>query len=195
MDLGQWLVIGLCVLLLIWYIAGALINYRRAAAALAWLKAGLDELGGLSGMGWLTALHSAGRLAIREARPPFRTVELLFALEARENLLVWAFRHLLGRRDELYVRAELRSAPDAELEAARRPRPTNSGERFDITRSGKKSEALLSRLKEFLGKYPSAVLKVSLQRKSPHVLIRLNLDDLRAGEARALFAALRVWLE
>ncbi len=195
MDLGQWLVIGLCVLLLVWYIAGALINYRRAEAVLAWLKAGLDELGALSGMGWLTVLHSAGRLAIRDARPPFRTVELLFAMEARENLPVWASRHLLGRRDELYVRADLRSAPDAELEAVRRPRPSDSGERFDITRSGKKSEALLGRLKEFLGKYPQAVLKVSFQRKSPHALIRLNLDDLRSGEAGAFFAALRAWLE
>jgi len=195
MDLGQWLVIGLCVLLLVWYIAGALINYRRADAALAWLKAGLDELGGLSSMGWLTALHSAGRLVIREARPPIRTVELLFAMEARENLPVWAFRHALGRRDELYVRADLISAPDAELEAVRRPRPSESGERFEITRSSKKSEALLGRLKEFLGKYPQAVLKVSLQRRSPHALIRLNLDDLRGGEAGPFFAALRAWLE
>lgn len=195
MDLGQWLVIGLCAILFVWYIGGAIINYRRADAVLKWLKNGLDELGSLSGMGWLTALHSAGRLAVREARPPFRLVELLFTLEARENLPVWAFRHALGRRDELIVRADLRSAPDAELEATRRIHPSKSGERFEITCSGKKSEMRLGRLKEFLDKYPNAVVKASLKRKAPHLLITFRLDDLRSGEARALFAAMRTWLE
>jgi hypothetical protein len=195
MNMGQALVIGLCAILVVWYIVGAIVNYRRAEAVSKWLKAGLDELGTLSGMGWLTALHSAGRLAVRDARPPLRVVELLFALEARENLPVWAFRHAMGRRDELYVRAELRSSPQAELEVVRLARPTQTGERFDITRSGKGSDVLLERSREFLAKYPKAVLKASLKPKKPHVLVRLRLDDLRTGEAQAFFSALRAWLE
>lgn len=195
MNLGQWLVISLCAILLVWYITGALVNYRRSNAALQWLKTGLNELGELSGMGWLTALHSAGRLAIRSARPPFRTVELLFAMEARENLPVWAFRHILGHRDELYVRADLHSVPDTELEAKRLPRLTSSGDRFEITQSGKKNELLQNRLEEFLTKYPNAVLKLSLKNKAPHLLIRLNLDDLRSSQAGVFFASLREWLE
>jgi hypothetical protein len=195
MDLGQWLIIGLCVILLVWYIAGAIINYRRADATLNWLKEGLGELGELSGMGWLTALHTAGRLAMRDAQSPFRSVELFFALESRENLPVWMFRHLLGRRDELYVRADLRSTPEVAFEATRRSRPTEAGERFDITYTGKESEAFQERLKEFLDKYPNAIMKAMLQRKSPHLILRLNLADLRRGEARALYSTLRALLE
>ena len=133
MDIGQWIVIGLCALLLVWFVCGAAINYRRAGAVLEWLRAGMDELGELGGTGWLTALHSAAKLTVREARPPFRAVELFFVLEARENMLVWAFRHLLGRRDELFVRAELRSAPGEELETQGKTRHTNAGEQFDVT--------------------------------------------------------------
>jgi hypothetical protein len=195
MDLGQWLIIGLCIILAAWYVTGAIINFRRAEIVSRWLQNGLDELGELGGKGWLTALHTAGRLAIRDGQPPFQTVELLFALESRENLPVWAFRHLMGRRDELYLRAELRSVPKMEIELVRRAKQKNSNERYDISFSGKKSEALVGRLNGFLGKYPNAVLKLSLKPKKPHLLIRFNLDDLRSGEARKLYSALNAWLE
>lgn len=195
MDLGQWLIIGLCIILVVWYVIGAIINYRRAETVSRWLQDGLDELGELGGKGWLTALHTAGRLAIRDARSPFQMVELLFALESRENLPVWAFRHMMGRRDELYLRAELRSVPKMEIEVVRRAKQKKLDERYDITSSGKKSEALVGRLNGFLGKYPNAILKLSLKPKKPHLLIRFNLDDLRSGDARKLYSVLRSWLE
>ncbi|HBG75126.1 MAG: hypothetical protein A2X25_05115 [Chloroflexi bacterium GWB2_49_20] len=195
MDLGQWLIIGLCIILAAWYVIGAIINFRRAEIVSRWLQDGLDELGELGGEGWLTALHTAGRLVIRDGRPPFQTVELLFALESRENLPVWVFRHLMGRRDELYLRIELRSVPKMEIEVVRRNRQKDSDELYDITCSGKKSEALVGRLNGFLAKYPSAILKLSLKPKKPHLLIRINLDDLRSGESRKLYSALRSWLE
>jgi hypothetical protein len=195
MNLGQWLIIGLCVILAGWYIAGAIINYRRADAVSKWLQEGLDELGALSGKGWLTALHTAGRLALRDAKSPFQAVELLFALESRENLPVWAFRHLLGRRDELYLRAELRAVPKMEFEVVRLARQKDSAERFAITGSGKKSQALAGKLNDLLAQYPNAILKLSLKPKKPHLLIRFNLADLRSGEARTLYQSLRSWLE
>jgi hypothetical protein len=194
MGLGQWLIIGLCVILVAWYVAGAIINYRRAEIVSRWLQDGLDEIGALSGMGWLTALHTAGRLAIRDAKPPFQTVELLFALESRENLPVWVFRHLLGRRDELYIRAELRTVPKTEFEVERTNRQKDSSERYSITCSGRKSEALEGKLNDLLANYPHAILKLSLKPKKPHLLIRLNLDDLRSGEARDLYHSLHSWL-
>ena len=194
MDLGQWLVIGFCALLLVWFICGAAINYRRAGVVLEWLKAGMSELGELGVTGWMTALHSAAKLTIHEVRPPFRAVELFFVLEARENLLVWALRHALGRRDELYVRAELRSAPPADLEAVYKVRRANPVEHYDITYAGEKGEVLSGKLKQFLAAYAEAILKFTLRRKSPHVFIRINLDRLRTGETGPFFTALRTFL-
>lgn len=195
MDIGQWLVIGFCALLLVWFICGAVINYRRAGALLEWLKAGVEELGELGATGWLTALHSAAKLTVHKAHPPFRAVELFFVLEARENLLVWAFRHMLGRRDELFIRAELRSAPGEELEAVSNARRTTTGEKLAVIFSDGKNEKLAERLKPFLTFYSAAILKLSLRRKSPHVFLRLKLDPLRRDEARAFFSALRTCLE
>ncbi len=193
MTQEQWLVIGLCVVLILWYAVGAYVNYRRAAVVLDWLKDGLDELGNLSGMGWLTALHSAGRLVIRDAKAPFRMVELLFALEARENLPVWAFRHILGRRDELYLRADLRSLPQSDLEIVRRARPNKSGDWYDIKGYNPKNDEMLARFKAFLALYPDSVLKVSINRKTPNALVRFNLAILRAGTAKAFYSALQGW--
>ncbi len=195
MDLGQWVIIGICIILALWYVIGAIINYKRADIISKWLQDGLDELGELSGKGWLTALHTAGRLAIREAKPPFKLVELLFALESRENLPVWAFRHLMGRRDELYIRAELRSVPKMEIEVVRESKRKNSDERFDISSSGKKNEEILGRLDGFLRNYPTAIVKVSLKPMKPHLLLRLNLDILRSGDAGTFYSALRSWVE
>ncbi len=195
MDVGQWVVIGVCAFLLVWFACGAVINYRRAGAVLDWLKAGVAELGQSSVTGWMTGLHSAAKLTVHEARPPFRAVELFFVLEARENFLVWVFRHLLGRRDDLFIRAELRSAPGEELEAVIRPPRLRDGEPFAITFPGRKNDRLASRIKSFLAAYPAAVLKLSLRRKSPHLFLRLELDHLRRSEAAAFFCALRTGLE
>ncbi len=195
MDTGQGLVIGLCVLLLVWYICGAAINYRRAGSVETWLKEGAAALGDFGGTGWLTALHSAAKIVIRQARAPFRAVELFFVLEARENLLVWIARHLLGRRDELVVRAELRSAPAEELDVARKSHFRNTTGPFDVSLPGGKSASLSGKVKLFLDTYSASVLRLSLRRKSPHVLVRIQLDPLRRKEARAFFSDLRTFLE
>jgi len=105
MDLGQWLVIGLCAFLFVWYMLGWLYNRRRGQSVLTWMKPGLQATGKPGETRWLSPLHSSAQVIVSEAHSHFRKLGSVFVLESRENFPVWIFRHALGRRDELYIRS------------------------------------------------------------------------------------------
>ena len=66
MDTGQWLVIGLCAFLLLWYLIGWLFNRRRGHAVLVWLKTGLGTLGKPGETRWLSPLHSSAQVIVAD---------------------------------------------------------------------------------------------------------------------------------
>ncbi len=209
MDRSQISVIILCVILLAAYAVGALYNRRRAKSILTWITAGLSPLGKAGEFRWHSPLHSAARLDVANVKAPFRTVQVLFVLEPRENLLVWLPRLLRGRRDELILRADLRLMPLQEFEVGRRgsrglktyietqdePYTTLPGnEHFDLAYRGKSDPEANARLQAFLAKYPRAIMRLSLQRKSVHLMLRADLEALRKAPLDEFFDALRVWL-
>jgi len=206
MDLGQWLVIGLCAFLIVWYVLGWLYNRHRGQPVLAWMQAGLDTIGKPGDLRWLSPLHSSAQVIVADAHSPFRKLGSVFVLEPRENFPVWIFRHALGRRDELYIRADLRSMPNPEIEVKRKGGPAGAAlrkagkgdpftslpgtETFDISRRGKTDDQAFERLMPFLTRYENALLDLSLQRFSPHLILRLRLVPLMAEPYAEFLAAL-----
>ncbi len=70
-------------------------------------------------MRWLGS--AVVELKIAKAKDPFRSAEVLIAMEPRDVPIWWWWGHAKGRRDLLILRAQLRDAPHFDLEV-RRPK-------------------------------------------------------------------------
>jgi hypothetical protein len=219
MTLNQILVI-LILIFLIWWPIGGLINRRRGQAWLDWLQTGVKELGASSTNKWLRSFQSVGQLTVSNLREPFRSFEVLFTLERRDNLIMWILRHLQGRRDEMIIQADLHANPILDLEVGYRGRTsydaylarqkeepfTQLGEQngFRIARRGGEDEVSIDRLRRFLADQGKVILRMSLQRGShekrpwssredKNLLLRADMTRMDAQSPAAFFAALREW--
>jgi hypothetical protein len=220
MTLNQILIILLAILL-VWWPIGGILNQRRGNAWLNWLQSGVTELGGASGNQWIRSFHTVGQLSITDLRAPFRSLDVLFTLENRSNLIMWFLRHLRGRRDELILQADLLANPVQELEVGARGRMsydaylarqkdnpfTQLGEQdgFRIAWRGKEDSWSIGRLRMFLTNQGKVILRMSVQRgeqdessvwstrKGKNLLLRADMTRMDAQSPAAFFAALREW--
>jgi hypothetical protein len=220
MTLNQIILI-LCIAIVVWWPIGGVINRRRGRAWLEWLQSGVKELGATSTNQWLRAFQSVGQLTVRDLRAPFRSLNILFTLESRDNIVMWVFRHLRGRRDEMIIQAEMRADPVQELEIGYRGRRsydayltrqkenpfTELGEQdgFRIARRGGEDEGSIERLRKFLAGQGKVIQRMSLQRGShgeqrplspredKNLLLRADMTRMDAQTPAAFFAALREW--
>jgi hypothetical protein len=163
MDTGQWMVIGLSAVFLLWILIGSVANRKRAEQVLSWVQEGTKPLGRLSGARRLKG--SAVQLTIKDAITPFRHVDLIFALEPRENPPLWIYNRLGGRRDELIIKTNLRLAPKEE---------------FSVVQGKAIVPVASAGLNSFLVKYAGALQRLSIQRASPHVMVHLHLAPVLA---------------
>jgi hypothetical protein len=220
MNLNQIFIILLAIIL-IWWPIGGVINRRRAQHWLDWLQVGVKELGTTSSVQWLRPFHSVGQLTVKDPLTPFRSFDVLFTLESRENLITWGFRHLRGRRDDLIVQADLLDNPVQELEVGYHGRKsydvyltrqekdpfTELGEQdgFRIARRGKEDRESIERLRKFLADQGKVIQRMSLQRatqgeqrlissrKDKNLLLRADMTKMDAQSPSSFFAALREW--
>lgn len=212
MDLGQLIVIVLSLILGMWFFLGAVVNRRIGVATFNWLSLGVESLGKLSEAKWIGSSGSGARLVIAKAQAPFQRIELVFLLESREILPLWIFNHLRGKRDEMIIKAGLRSVPSQEIEAAwegdrqlhklldstqKKPfeKLPESPTGYEIASRGQVNSTTLDHLKSFLERFPDSVRRVSLQRTAPHLILQVNLPSLRREPAGDFFAALRLLME
>ena len=209
MNWGQWFMIGLSIVLFVWFIVGVIVNRRRGGTVYDWLVKGLPSPP--DRVQWNGVLRSAAYLHWERPLEPFLKLAVLLTLTPRENLPLWLFRRLQGRRDELYLRADLRAVPTQEVEVGLRgdrsfetylarqlkePYATLPATgKLEIARRGKQDTAGLERLKVFLSGHERAVLRLSLRRKSPHLFLQLRLPPLQAESANQFFDALRALLQ
>ena len=98
-----------------WYAVGTQFNVRRGDKALKWLQKGLPLLGEKATLRWLGS--TVVELKLNKAKDPFRSAEVLIAMEPRDVPVFWAWGHLRGRRDLLIIRGQLRTAPRFDIEA------------------------------------------------------------------------------
>ena len=206
MDLGQWIVIGLSALMGVWYGVASFYNRRRGVATYYWLRDGLNSQGKISEAAWIGSSGSGARLVVGKAGAPFKRIEVVFLLESREILPLWLFNRFRRKLDEMILKADLRSMPSQEIEVTRsseritlelmtgaqasRSEQTEAPAGLTITLRGGKDEDMLRRLSDFLDRYGTAIKRISLQKKSPHLMVHAELPVLRVGEAENFLAAL-----
>ncbi len=211
MDLGQWIVIGLSALMGLWFGVGTFYNRRRGIATYRWLQSGLQTLGKISEASWIGSSASGARLVVGNADSPFRRIEVIFLLESREILPLWLFNRLRNKQDEMILKATLRKVPTQEIELFRQgdrqartllaqsgkrylePEPLKEG--FQMIRKIRGDSSLVDGLSAFLDEYPQAIRRVSLQRKTPHIMVRVDLPPLRDGSAESFFRSMQAMLK
>lgn len=207
LDLGQWVVIGVCAILLIGYILGYYYNRRKAEQTAAWLRAGLSSWGEVTAGERLPGMATGGSLVVDHAAAPLRRIEALFILEPRENVLFWLFYRLNGRRDELVLRFFVQSPPEQEVDVARRgdkdferrlaeqDKPSFTAApgpgKLQIAWREKKGAETLEKARRFSENYRQALLRLCLRRKQPHLFVRLHLAAVQNKPAQEFFTELQ----
>ena len=97
MDAGQWLIIGVCIVLGLWFVAGSITNVRKVRTISKALQTAGPKYGTVSAYRRLG--NSGAQFIVEKAEAPFRQIEIVFLLEPRENLLLWLFERIRGRRE------------------------------------------------------------------------------------------------
>ncbi len=114
MDLGVPVAMTLAVVVVGWFFLGMQWNVHKGQRLLRWMREGLPLLSERTTLQWVGT--SLVRLGMREAKPPFREVEILLVFEPRDVPFLWLFSRWRGRRDLMILRARLRQPPAFEGE-------------------------------------------------------------------------------
>jgi hypothetical protein len=110
----QNLVIAFCIVLLVWYFAGALINRRRAVHLIAAIRDAARGVGQKPTIAWYG--RSAFQLDFTEPATPLTGLRVLCLLEPRDFALAWVWNRLRGRRDLVNVSAVYSRGPEPEAQ-------------------------------------------------------------------------------
>lgn len=180
LSLGQWLVIGICAVLILGYIAGYYYNRQKAGRIQVWLRSGLEKWGEVSVGGKMPGLITGGKLVVNKASAPFQRIEAIYLLAPRENLLFWLFHLLQGRGDELALRIFLPKAPKGGMEAKR-------NWRSNYIFHGQGAEETWA---AFLQKHNRIFSHVALRREAPHLFVRAYLPVLMTDSAGTFLTSL-----
>lgn len=211
MNLGQWIVIGLSALLVVWYFGASMFNRRRGMATYQWLRRGLEQVGDKIEGQWLGSSGTGVKLAIPRAEKPFRKLQTMYVLETREILPYWILTHLSGKRDKLIITATLRKTQKTTLVVGRTDQRKNTElvpenqkqayeqlqapEGFIILRQGPADPESEQRLREFLNQAGAPIERISLGGKTPHLEINMRIKSLETTPPVLFFSSLRSWLE
>ena len=203
MNIGVAVVIGVCILLALWYGGGYLVNRRRGWRLFLWLEEGLDVLGGKRESGWIGSPASGARITVVHAAPPFRRLEITLLLANREIPLLWLVDRLRKKQDRLIIRATLRSPQPGELEAvparskvidkqdqswARREGPHGL---VVAHRGSDAGQRKLAAVEPWLEAYGAHLRRFSWRKTDPHVQLEINASGLLSLSSEALLADLQ----
>lgn len=203
-QLATLMVIGLSVLLVLWYPFGRRMNRRRGLQALRWLREGIRAYEGQASVNWVGA--SAFRVNVQGALGPFKRVGMMVLLEAREMLLLWIFNRLRGQGDMLVIKGDLRLKPKTDLELTRRGwragRAMKALEKEGWTVDSlngmfialKRDAEIASRLASALSE-AAGLVRLSLRKRSPHLIANVHLSGLEGMTAESLFHFLEKVME
>lgn len=207
MPTPEYIVTGLGLFLVLWYLVAAIYNRRFGLRTYRWLQSGLAELGDPKSVqaSWIGSSGSGARIGVQRARTPFRRLELTYLLESRELAPLWLIDVLRGKRDQLILRGTLRHKPVGELEvlpAGNRVRKeiqketttpwtvTDGPHNLLIAQRGSIEEQA-EWVAPFLEKYGPNLKHFSWGPQDPHLLIVLRLTGLQKNEAATLFQDIR----
>jgi len=207
LNTGQWAALIACGVLLLGYILGYYYNRQKAVKIFNWLKEGLATLGTVTMVDKLPGMASGGRLEVNQPALPLKTVEAIYLMAPRENLIFFIFSLLQGRSDELIVWITYQSKPEQSVEVARRGnrqfakrlRDTSkpplimveSASRLQVAAEEKRGAAITSKVQALLQQYPSSVVRLALRPEKPHLFLRINLQIMQQVSAEQLFKELK----
>jgi hypothetical protein len=204
----EYVVMGLGLILIIWYFIAATYNRRFGVRTYRWLQRGLDTLGDPKSVqaSWIGSSGSGARISLQRAHAPFQYLELVYLLESRELAPLWLIDVLRGKRDLFILRGTLRHKPIGELEimpssnrALKNIRQektapwtvTDGPHNLVIAHRGSATQQV-EWVKPFLEKYGAGLRRLSWGPQEPHLLIALRLAGLQKDEAAAFFQDIRL---
>ncbi|TKJ28675.1 MAG: hypothetical protein CEE40_11115 [Chloroflexi bacterium B3_Chlor] len=204
-DLATQAVIAFCIVLGIWFVVGWQMNRRHGRRLLEWIIRGLRASGGQ-----ITASRlglSGFQVNVHDAQAPFKSIETTVLLQPREILLLWIFNLLRGGADYFVLNGTLRASPRGEVEVTSKggsfakpllkelnektwtSQETDSG--LIIASRGKQGEKLAEAISPLVEDLRPRLLRLSLSKKAPHLLVNLSLADLDEQSALLLLSSLR----
>ncbi len=207
LNLGQWVVIVVCSILILGYILGYFYNRQHAQKIYTWLRNGLSTLGEVSIGEKLPGMATGGRLEVNQAAAPLKRVEAAYLLAPRENLIFWIFHLIQGRGDELIIWINYQSKPEQYVEVAQKgdrqfekrlkatDKPALS--RLDgqyglqVAAEDKPGSTLAGKVQALLQRYKSNIIRLAIRPDKPHLFLRMDLRVMRSGLGADLFTALR----
>lgn len=204
----EYIVTGIGLFLVAWYLIAAIYNRRFGLRTYRWLQAGLEILGDTKSIqaSWIGSSGSGARIGLERAHPPFQRLELAYLLESRELAPLWLFDILRGKRDQLILRGTLRHKGVGELEvmpqndkllkALRQQDATPSWTLADgphnlVIAHRRSAKQQIEWVTPFLEKYGPNLKRFSWRPQDPHILIVLRLAGLPDDEAETLFQNIR----
>lgn len=203
-DLATQAVIAFCILLIIWYIVGWQMNRRQGRRLLEWILQGLRALGNQI---TVSRLGTSGfQVNVRKAQAPFKRLETTILLQPREMLLLWIFNLLRGEADYLVLKGTLRASPQGEVEVTKRERlarrvlkglderawtrqETAGG--LVIACRGQQGQQQAEAISHLVEDLSPRLLRLSLSKKAPHLLVSLSLAGLDEQSALLLLSSLQ----
>jgi len=204
-DLATAAVIAFSIVLGIWFVVGWQMNRRHGRRLLEWIIRGLRPSGGQ-----LTASRlglSGFQVNVHNAQAPFKSIETTVLLQPREVLLLWILNLLRGGADYFVLNGTLRASPRGEVEVVKKKGPqaqpllkgldekpwssqeTDSG--LIIASRGKQGKKLAEAISHRIEDLSPRLLRLSLSKKAPHLLVNLSLADLDEQSALLLLSSLR----
>jgi hypothetical protein len=196
----------LVALVMVWFAAGSIWNVRKGKSTLRWMQGGLHHLCERTTVRWLGT--TAVELVLSKSKAPFEEATLVIFLEPRDVPWLWGFSRSRGRRDGLILRARLRRAPHADLEALDRSSFAGrdalrrmASERWSVREPG--ASGALPTFYKVEGALPLAdallelakgagmtVRRLSVRRAEPHIQLHIDLPS-ESAPAAEFFAAVR----
>jgi hypothetical protein len=204
-DPATQAVIAFCIVLGIWFVIGWQMNRRHGRRLLEWIIRGLRASGGQ-----ITASRlglSGFQVNVHDAQAPFKSIETTVLLEPREVLLLWMLNYLRGGADYFVLNGTLRASPRSEVEVTTKGRrfakpllkelnektwtrqETDSG--LIIASRGKQGQKLAEAISPLVEDLRPRLLRLSLSKKAPHLLVNLSLADLDEESALLLLSSVR----
>ncbi len=203
MGTGEWIVIGLCIVLAAWFLAGSYLNEQKTQQISRWARQGLRNYGTLGALRRLDPSSIGMKLMTEAKKLPFPQMEVLINLTRRENFPLWLYQQITRKRDLLIIKANLDSLPKFEThvllkdDAAMLDKLNAADNRPLMLRAeigehrlyyrGNLDEDTLASIKSFTDQYAGCIQRLSLQPKAPHLTLSAYVAPLVAKPSEAFF--------
>jgi hypothetical protein len=204
-EIETQVVIAFCALLVVWYIVGWQMNRRHGGRLLGWVLQGLRAFGDQITVGRLGL--SGFQVNVKKAQVPFKRIETTILLQPREILLLWIFNLLRRRTDYLVFKGTLRASPRGEVEVIKKrgrlagrvlkglnegtwTRQETAGGLVMACR-GEKGQRQADAISHLVEGLSPRLLRLSLSKKAPHLLVSLSLAGLDEQSALLLLSSLQ----